>query len=43
MERKRVKKSELLFPELSYQLIGLLFDVHNTLGMVIRKSIIRRQ
>ncbi len=29
MSRKRV---DLLFPELSYQLIGVLFDVHNTLG-----------
>ena len=32
MDRKRVRKSELLFPELSYQLVGVLFDVHNTLG-----------
>ncbi len=32
MDRKRVNKSDLLFPELSYQLIGVLFDVHNTLG-----------
>jgi hypothetical protein len=32
MDRKRVRKDDLLFPELSYQLIGVLFDVHNTLG-----------
>jgi len=32
MSRKRVTRSDLLFPELSYQLIGALFDVHNTLG-----------
>ena len=32
MSRKRVTRSDLLFPELSYQLIGVLFDVHNTLG-----------
>ncbi|MBN4051541.1 hypothetical protein JYU16_01880 [bacterium AH-315-M05] len=32
MNRKRVIKGDLLFPELSYQLIGVLFDVHNTLG-----------
>jgi len=43
MSRKKVIKSDLLFPatvghslwrrhELSYQLIGVLFEVHNTLG-----------
>ena len=32
MSRKKVIKCDLLFPELSYQLIGVLFDVHNTLG-----------
>ena len=32
MSRKRVIKGDLLYPELSYQLIGILFDVHNTLG-----------
>ena len=32
MSRKRVIKDDLLYPELSYQLIGILFDVHNTLG-----------
>jgi len=32
MNQKRVIRGDLLFPELSYQLIGVLFEVHNTLG-----------
>ncbi len=27
-----IKKDKLLFPELSYQICGLLFEVHNSLG-----------
>jgi GxxExxY protein len=27
-----LKKNDLLHPELSYQIIGILFEVHNTLG-----------
>ncbi|EKE15169.1 MAG: hypothetical protein ACD_12C00124G0002 [uncultured bacterium] len=27
-----IKKDKLLFPELSYQVCGLLFEVHNSLG-----------
>lgn len=29
---KKVVKKDLLYPELSYQLIGILFEVYNTLG-----------
>lgn len=32
MNTKGVIKEGLLFPELSYQLIGILFEVYNTLG-----------
>jgi len=32
MSTKRVTRKDLLYPELSYQLVGLLFEVHNTLG-----------
>jgi len=28
----RVNKKDLLFPELSFKIVGILFDVHNTLG-----------
>ena len=29
---KKVIKEDLLYPELSYQIVGILFEVHNTLG-----------
>lgn len=29
---KIIQRNDLLFPELSYQIIGVLFDVSNTLG-----------
>lgn len=32
MIAKSIVKENLLFPELSYQLVGMLFEVHNTLG-----------
>ncbi|TAL63157.1 MAG: GxxExxY protein [Bacteroidetes bacterium] len=28
----RVRKDDLLYPELSYQIVGILFEVYNTLG-----------
>ncbi len=28
----QIKKAELIYPELSYQLMGILFEVHNKLG-----------
>src|SRR3972149_927475 len=28
----KVRKDDLLYPELSYQIIGILFEVYNTLG-----------
>lgn len=27
-----IKKSDLLYPDLSFQIIGVLYDVYNTLG-----------
>ena len=30
--RTLVRRNDLLFPELSYRIIGILFDVYNTLG-----------
>jgi GxxExxY protein len=32
MNNRGVKRKDLLYPELSYQIIGVLFDVYNTLG-----------
>jgi len=32
MSKARVTRGDLLYPELSYQLVGILFDVSNTLG-----------
>ena len=32
MEVKKLLNEKLLFPELSYQIVGVLFEVHNTLG-----------
>ena len=32
MEVKKFQNDKLLFPELSYQVVGVLFEVHNTLG-----------
>lgn len=33
MPMSRIQKEKVLYPELSYQLCGLCFGVHNTLGM----------
>jgi len=32
MDNRRLKRKDLLYPELSYQIIGVLFDVYNELG-----------
>jgi GxxExxY protein len=32
MGEKKIIKKDLLYPELSYQIIGILFEVYNTLG-----------
>ena len=32
MTNYKVHKEDLLFPELSFQIVGILFEVHNTLG-----------
>jgi len=32
MTAYKVHKEDLLFPELSFQVVGILFEVHNTLG-----------
>jgi len=32
MGRKILRREDLLYPELSYQIIGILFEVYNKLG-----------
>ena len=32
MKKPKIKRKDLLYPELSYQIIGILFDVYNRLG-----------
>ncbi len=32
MKKPDVLKKDLLYPELSYKIVGILFEVHNTLG-----------
>ena len=32
MDKTEVKKVNLIYPDLSYQIIGILFHVYNTLG-----------
>ena len=32
MKKPQIKRKDLLYPELSYQIIGILFDVYNQLG-----------
>jgi hypothetical protein len=34
----RISKSDLLYPELSYQIVGILFNVSNQLGYGHRES-----
>ena len=30
--KNKIKREDLVYPELSYQIIGILFNVHNSLG-----------
>lgn len=31
-QTRKVKKSQVIYPELSYKIVGVLFDVYNSLG-----------
>lgn len=37
-----LKREDLVYPELSYQLLGLLFDVHNQLGHGFAESVYQK-
>lgn len=41
-EEKISKKEELVYPELSYQIIGVVFDVYNKLGYGHKESIYQK-
>jgi len=38
MKLNKVRKSDLLYPDLSYQIIGIVFDVFSTLGYGYREA-----
>lgn len=38
MNISKVTKKDLLYPELSYEIIGILFDVHNNLGGALQEK-----
>jgi len=38
MTPRVVKRGDLIYPELSYEIIGCAFDVHNELGSGLRES-----
>ena len=37
-----LKRNDLLFPELSFQIVGCAFDVHNALGFGFKESIYQK-
>ena len=39
---RRVRRNDLLYPDLSYKIIGVLFDVFNTLGYGYREKYYQR-
>lgn len=40
--KKTLKRDDLIYPELSYQIIGILFDVYNQLGHGLSEKIYQR-
>jgi len=40
--KKLPKRKDLIYPELSYTIIGILFEVYNNLGPAIKKNTIRK-
>ena len=42
MEKRTVRRNDLLYPELSYRVVGILFDVYNELGSGHREEYYQR-
>ena len=38
LQKQKIKRKDLIYPELSYQLVGLLFEVHNNIGHGLKEK-----
>ncbi|MCX7778669.1 MAG: GxxExxY protein [Patescibacteria group bacterium] len=42
MSKKLLRREDLIYPELCYQIIGILFDVYNRLGYGLSEKVYQR-